>query len=119
MAWMLSAQPLRHQLLDLLAQNFLPAIAEKFLNLSVHQDNFSALIDHHDSIGRRFEQPPELRIRTPLLGDVDSRGDDIGRRLFGAWQYRRRPCEDSLFTLPGDPSAFVFGARGVVANLVE
>src|ERR1700730_7688730 len=116
---MFAAPTLRHQFLELLAQDLLPAVAEQLLNLGVHHDNLPALVHNYYRIGRGFQQPAELCLRPPLLGDIDPGSNDVSWRLLGAGQDRGRPRDDSLFAVASDPAAFVFGSRLGVANLVE
>ena len=55
MSRMVAAQPLRHKLLDLFSQEFVPLVAEQFFNLCIHQNNFSLLVNDHDSVRRGLQ----------------------------------------------------------------
>ena len=116
---MLAAQTFRHEFLNLLSQEFLPAVAEHLLHLRVDQHNLPLLVDHHHGIGRGLEQPPELCLCPLPLRNIDSRSDDVRGCLFGAGQNRGGPGNGPRAPIARDPAVFVLGARRVVTNLLE
>ena len=67
-------QPFRkafgNDVLDLLPDQFVAAVAELLLRLHVQQDDLSALVYHHHGVGRRFEQAAILRSRLLALAEI-------------------------------------------------
>ena len=63
-------EALRDDLLHLLAQQFIVAIAETLLCLQVQQYDLSGTVYHHHGIGSCFQQPAVLRLRLFVAAEV-------------------------------------------------
>ena len=99
---------------------FPAAVTEQLFNLGVHQDDLSALVDHHYSVRRGFEQPAEFGLRPPLLRNIDPRNNHVAWRLFRSGENRRRTTQ----YFSGLPSRAIqqlsYSARGELSlNLPE
>ena len=69
------AQPLGNEQLDGLAQQLLAGVAEQTLDLTVHEDDLPAAIDHDHAARRRLHGGPEPRFGALACRDVDHRGE--------------------------------------------
>lgn len=85
---MFVTQTRRHQQFEFFSQQLFAAVAEQLFHLRVDQNNSAFAIDHHDRVGCRFQQSPELGLGTFALGDVAAGGDDVRSALTGAGKNR-------------------------------
>ena len=62
--------------LHLVAQKFLPRVAEELFRLRVDQDDLAVVVDDHHRVGRRLEQAAKFFLGAAAVGDVAHRGAD-------------------------------------------
>ena len=115
----LAAPTFRHEFLNLLSQEFLPAVAEHLLHLRVDQHNLPLLVDHHHGIGRGLEQPLKLCLSPLPLRNVDSRSDDIRGVCLAPGKTAADQAMVLVAPIARDPAVFVLGAGRIVTNLLE
>ena len=104
-AKVVSDQPLREALgndvLDLLAEEFIAAVAELFLRLNIQQNDLAALVHHHHRVGCRFQEPavPALHLRQMVFRRL-AYADVADRRrhqdTFGAFQRAQHELDRKL-----------------------
>ena len=107
-------EALRNDVLHLLPEQLVAAVAELLLRLHVQQHDLAALVHHHHRIRRRLQQPavPALHLRQMLLRGL-AHADVADRRrhqdAFGAFQRaqhdldretRCRPCAAPMSSIP-------------------
>ena len=94
-------EALRNDVLHLLPEELVAAVAELLLRLHVQQDDLAALVHHHHRIRRRLQQPavPALHLRQMLFRRL-AHADVADRRrhqdAFGAFQRAQHDLDRKL-----------------------
>ena len=84
MPYVLPPNPLRHELLDGLANELFARIAKEGLRLRIHHRQLAPLVDDHHGVRRRLQEIHEPHLGSLALGDVAADGrcaEDLPARI--------------------------------------
>ena len=96
-----SGEAFRDDVLDLLPEQLVAAVAELLLGLNIQQDDLAALVHHHHRVGGRLQQPaiPAFHLRQMLFRGL-AHADVADRRRhqdsFGAFQRAQHDLDRKL-----------------------